>query len=188
MPLLFSGTWEHALLAVTAREAAKSGEAGYLGRTALQKIVYFLQIAGVPMRYAFDIYHYGPYCDRVSRDVELLLADGVLKDASTYAREVLELPPRRRGGRTDRVARLGPPAALGDDQQGRPEPVAARPEPSRTAGDARLPVPPVKGGRRERTLEGSRDRPVHGSEEGQVPVDEVRDAYDSMVRAGLAEA
>jgi uncharacterized protein YwgA len=82
MPLLFSGTWEHALLAVTAREAAKS-ESGYLGRTALQKILYFLQIAGVPMRYAFDIYHYGPYCDRVSRDVELLLADGVLKDGST---------------------------------------------------------------------------------------------------------
>jgi uncharacterized protein YwgA len=82
MPLLFSGTWEHALLAVTAREAAKHPAAGYLGRTALQKIFYFLQIAGVPHRHAFDVYHYGPYCDRVSRDVELLLADGVLKDVS----------------------------------------------------------------------------------------------------------
>jgi hypothetical protein len=35
------------------------------------------------MRYRFDIYHYGPYCDRISRDVELLLADGVLKDISS---------------------------------------------------------------------------------------------------------
>jgi hypothetical protein len=34
------------------------------------------------MRYRFDIYHYGPYCDRISRDVELLLADGVLEDIS----------------------------------------------------------------------------------------------------------
>jgi uncharacterized protein YwgA len=83
MPLLFSGKWEHALLAVTAQEAAKSRDSGYLGRTALQKILYFLQIAGVPMRYSFDIYHYGPYCGRISDDVELLLADEVLKDASS---------------------------------------------------------------------------------------------------------
>lgn len=84
MPLLFSGTWEHALLTVTAQEAAKAGATGFLGRTAIQKILYFLQIAGVPMRYTFDIYHYGPYCDRVTRDVELLLADGVLRDASPF--------------------------------------------------------------------------------------------------------
>src|SRR2546421_738393 len=83
MPLLFTGTWEHAVLATTAQVAAGHAGRGYLGRTALQKIVYFLQISGVPMRYRFDIYHYGPYCDRVSRDVELLVADGVLKDISS---------------------------------------------------------------------------------------------------------
>jgi uncharacterized protein YwgA len=82
MPLLLTGTWEHALLAATAQAAAESGDSGYLGRTALQKILYFLQIAGVPMRYRFDIYHYGPYCGRIGRDVEWLLADDVLKDAS----------------------------------------------------------------------------------------------------------
>jgi hypothetical protein len=82
MPQLLTGTWEHALLAATAQEAADRGDSGYLGRTALQKILYFLQIAGVPMRYRFDIYHYGPYCDRISRDVEWLLAAEVLQDAS----------------------------------------------------------------------------------------------------------
>ncbi len=82
MTLQLTGTWEHALLAATARSAEKLADKGYLGRTALQKIVYFLQISGVPARYRFDIYHYGPYCDRVSRDAELLVADGVLKDAS----------------------------------------------------------------------------------------------------------
>jgi hypothetical protein len=83
MPLQLTGTWEHALVAATAQEAAASGDSGYLGRTALQKILYFLQIAGVPMRYRFDIYHYGPYCDRITRDVEWLLADEVLKDTSS---------------------------------------------------------------------------------------------------------
>jgi uncharacterized protein len=83
MPLLFTGTWEQAVLAATARAAAGHADKGYLGRTALQKIVYFLQLSGVPLRYRFDIYHYGPYCDHVSRDVELLVADGVLKDISS---------------------------------------------------------------------------------------------------------
>ncbi|MBY0528276.1 MAG: hypothetical protein K2R98_33105 [Gemmataceae bacterium] len=82
MPLQLTSTWEHALLAATAQSAMESGDAVYLGRTALQKILYFLQISGVPMRYRFDIYHYGPYCDRITRDVQLLLADDVLRDAS----------------------------------------------------------------------------------------------------------
>lgn len=82
MSLQLTGTWEQAVLAATARTAAGHADKGYLGRTALQKIVYFLQIASVPMRYRFDIYHYGPYCDRITCDVELLVADGVLKDIS----------------------------------------------------------------------------------------------------------
>ena len=82
MALILTGTWEQALLAATAEAAAPLSGSGYLGRTALQKILYFLQISGVPIRYRFEIYHYGPYCDRITRDVELLLADGVLKDTS----------------------------------------------------------------------------------------------------------
>jgi uncharacterized protein YwgA len=80
--LQLTGTWEHAVLAATAQAAENHAAKGYLGRTAMQKIVYFLQISGVPMRYRFDIYHYGPYCDRITRDVELLVADGVLNDIS----------------------------------------------------------------------------------------------------------
>jgi hypothetical protein len=41
MPPLLTGTWEHALLA-----AAAGGDSGYLGPTALQKILYFLPSAG----------------------------------------------------------------------------------------------------------------------------------------------
>ena len=82
MPLQLTGTWEHAVLVATARAAAGHADKGYLGRTALQKIVYFLQLSGVPLRYRFDLYYYGPYCDRITRDVELLVADSVLKDIS----------------------------------------------------------------------------------------------------------
>ena len=83
MSLQLTGTWEQAILAALARAAASHADKGCLGRTALQKVVYFLQRSGVPMRYRFDIYHHGAYCDRISRDVELLVADGVLKDVSS---------------------------------------------------------------------------------------------------------
>ena len=84
MKLQFTETWEQALLTEIACIAADEIQESkvYLGRTAIQKILYFLQVGGVPMRYRFDIYHYGPYCDRITRDVDLLIADDVLKDAS----------------------------------------------------------------------------------------------------------
>lgn len=107
MALQLTGTWEQALLAATVRSAGRNSD-GFLGRTALQKILYFLQISGVPMRYQFDLYHYGPYCDAISRDVEWLVADGVLKDASPIPRysnyqtsdQASELLERHRTGLT----------------------------------------------------------------------------------------
>ncbi|MDB5313172.1 MAG: hypothetical protein JWO38_7374 [Gemmataceae bacterium] len=59
MALVLTGSWEQALLTATAQAAAPESGNRYLGRTALQKILYFLQISGVPMRYRFEIYHYG---------------------------------------------------------------------------------------------------------------------------------
>ena len=64
------------------REAAnQSGWFFWVG-TAVQKIMYFLKNAGVPMGYRFSIYHYGPFCDEILRDTDLLLADGVIADRS----------------------------------------------------------------------------------------------------------
>ena len=82
MPLELTGTWDQAVLTATVKFASEIAPSGYVGRTALQKILYFMQRSGIPMRYKFDIYHYGPYCDRIVRDVEMLVADGVLRDAS----------------------------------------------------------------------------------------------------------
>jgi len=81
--LVFSGTQEHALLALVIQEADQSSRVSYLGRTALQKIVYFLKALGVPMRYSFEIHHYGPYSDQVTSDMELLMADGIVEDRAT---------------------------------------------------------------------------------------------------------
>jgi hypothetical protein len=85
MGLILTGKRDHALLALVVQEATALCQAsgGYVGRTALQKVMYFLEALGVPMRYQFDLYHYGPFCDEVSHDVEWLLADGVLVDRST---------------------------------------------------------------------------------------------------------
>src|SRR6516162_81045 len=84
MSLFLSRTWEHALLAKVVKEAAAvaQNEGGYLGRTAIQKVVYFLQVLGVPMRYRFEVFHYGPFCNAILGDLEWLIADEVITDSS----------------------------------------------------------------------------------------------------------
>ncbi len=85
MSLMFAKTKDQALLALVIREAAKvaQSQGGFVGRTALQKIVYFLTVRGVPTNYKFDIYHYGPFSEKILWDIDLLLADGVIADKSS---------------------------------------------------------------------------------------------------------
>ena|SRR5579862_5761614 len=54
----------------------------YLGRTAVQKLVYFAKVLGVPVPCSFEIYTYGPYSDAITFAVDSMLADDVLKDIS----------------------------------------------------------------------------------------------------------
>ncbi len=49
-----------------------------LGKTQLQKLVYFLQKSGVPLGYEYEIYHYGPYSFELSDDMDSLDSLGVL--------------------------------------------------------------------------------------------------------------
>jgi uncharacterized protein YwgA len=95
MSLFLSRTWEHALLAKVVKEAAAvaENEGGYLGRTAIQKIVYFLQVLNVPMRYRFDVHHYGPFCDSILGDTEWLMADGVIVDSSPNTEKYSKFTP-----------------------------------------------------------------------------------------------
>jgi len=55
----------------------------YLGRTALQKLTYFVKVLGAPIPCSFGIYTYGPYSDKVTFAVESLLADDVIQDCSS---------------------------------------------------------------------------------------------------------
>jgi uncharacterized protein len=80
MALLFSGSRDQGLLALTIQEAARTGKMHLVGRTTLQKVMYFLKVMGVQTGYSFSIHHYGPFCDQILRDTELLLADDVICD------------------------------------------------------------------------------------------------------------
>lgn len=86
MNLTLNHRWEHALIAATVEAASRKCPDCYLGRTAIQKLLYFMSVLGVPMRYRFDIHHYGPFCPNVMHDVEWLVADGVIEDRSQEER------------------------------------------------------------------------------------------------------
>lgn len=43
-----------------------------VGKTQLQKLIYFVQEAGVLLGYKYEIYHYGPYCFELNNDLSSL--------------------------------------------------------------------------------------------------------------------
>ena len=85
MTLLLTGERDQALLALVIKEARQIADENkrYVGRTAIQKIMYFLKARGIPMNYKFDIYHYGPYCQDIITDTDWLIVDDVIRDQST---------------------------------------------------------------------------------------------------------
>jgi uncharacterized protein YwgA len=86
MSLLFEHRWEHAVVGAVIDAAKQSCPSCYLGRTAIQKLVYFLKVLGVPMLYSFRIHHFGPYCDDVTSTLDWLQADGIVVDQSNKPR------------------------------------------------------------------------------------------------------
>ena len=55
----------------------------YYGKIVAQKIIYFLQEAeGVNLDYNFSFYHYGPYCDELARDIQLMEMNNIIKTSS----------------------------------------------------------------------------------------------------------
>jgi len=57
----------------------QAGERGIVGRTRLQKVVYFLcDRLGIDARYA--PYYYGPYSEHVARSVDSLIARGLVSE------------------------------------------------------------------------------------------------------------
>ena len=89
------------MTAIVASFTEHVGANNFLGRTAMQKLVYFAKALGTPIPCSFEIYTYGPYSDTVTFSVDSMLADDVLADVSnkpTYsnyrlgenAQEILE--------------------------------------------------------------------------------------------------
>src|SRR5579863_9410428 len=61
---------------------ASQSSNGYIGRTALMKYMYFLQVLRkVPLGYRFTLYSYGPFDSDVLADVETAESLGVLESS-----------------------------------------------------------------------------------------------------------
>ena len=80
--LVYSNNLCSAFLTAIVKAFEKHHAGSYLGRTAIQKLTYFVKILGAPIPCSFGIYTYGPYSDKVTFAVESLLADDVIKDSS----------------------------------------------------------------------------------------------------------
>ena len=82
MKIKVNFSWElnedQAILAEVVKRCEELGHKP--GRTALQKIAYFLKRQGVPMSYGFELYHYGPFCQEILWDAEMLTSLGVIVD------------------------------------------------------------------------------------------------------------
>jgi len=82
MSLLFSNDLRSAYVTEVVKSFNSLKPSGYLGRTALQKLVYFCKAVGVPIPCSFEIYNFGPYSEEVTRSATSLLADEALQDLS----------------------------------------------------------------------------------------------------------
>jgi uncharacterized protein YwgA len=82
MSLLFSNDLRSAYVTEVVKSFNSLKPSSYLGRTALQKLVYFCKAVGVPIPCSFEIYNFGPYSEEVTRSATALLADEALQDLS----------------------------------------------------------------------------------------------------------
>lgn len=129
MSLLFSNDLRSAYVTEVVKSFNSLRPSGYLGRTALQKLVYFCKAVGVPIPCSFEIYNFGPYSEEVTRSATALLADEALQDlsytgayssyavgtnANEFSKEFLDEAARHRPRIDSIVQTLGPcsPATL----------------------------------------------------------------------------
>ena len=55
----------------------------YYGKIVVQKIVYFIQEAvGIDLDYSFSFYHYGPYSEKLERDIQLMELNNLISTSS----------------------------------------------------------------------------------------------------------
>ena len=81
MSFLFSDNLNAALVAYIVKKYNEVSTVP-LGRTILQKVCYFSKHNGVPLRYDFEIYNYGPYSQELYFEVADFKVDDLLIDTS----------------------------------------------------------------------------------------------------------
>lgn len=62
-----------------------AGEQGLQGRKRLQKVVYFLKAAGMPIAAEYTLHHYGPYSRDVAGVCDELVADGLIAERAGHS-------------------------------------------------------------------------------------------------------
>lgn len=74
-------TLDDAMLAYLVREWWQSlrSDGQRLGKTKLQKLVYFCKASGVPMPYTFDMYYYGPFSQELAEEIDRLEILGLVE-------------------------------------------------------------------------------------------------------------
>jgi|ADurb_Gel_01_Slu_FD_contig_71_831128_length_1944_multi_2_in_0_out_0_2 hypothetical protein len=73
-------TFDEAVVAYVVRQWPKTNT-GALGRTFLQKLLYFARAKGVPLTLEYDIHYYGPFCADLYDIVDWLRADDIIVDS-----------------------------------------------------------------------------------------------------------
>lgn len=76
---IFGFDIEDAAIVSTIKKWHSAGR-GKLGRTILQKLIYFVKSKGVPLSFDYELYHYGPFCQELSERVDWLQVDNVIDD------------------------------------------------------------------------------------------------------------
>jgi len=84
-----------------AGEHARTGAAAPLSRKTVQELCYFLKVKGVPMRFRFRLYHYGPYSQPLHYRMADLVAEGYLRDLSEDFQAYSDYRPN--GGASQRL-------------------------------------------------------------------------------------
>jgi len=80
--IIFSNDLCAAFLTAIVKAFEQHHPDNFLGRTAMQKLTYFVKVLGAPVPCSFGIYTYGPYSDTITFTVESLLADDVIENKS----------------------------------------------------------------------------------------------------------
>lgn len=94
MPFLFSDNLNAALVAYIVKKYNEVSTVP-LGRTILQKVCYFSKHSGVPLRYDFEIYNYGPYSQELYFEVADFKVDDLLIDASSEEKQSVYKPGKK---------------------------------------------------------------------------------------------